>query len=83
MRAQRRRNNVGSYARFPLAEARKTMNLGRLNELETIDPRPLPSCRPDAFTEIEIGSDREVATQKAKVVRTTPDVVVYLDASGR
>lgn len=41
-RAQRRRNNIGNYARFPLAEALKTMNVQRLNELETIDPSPLP-----------------------------------------
>lgn len=39
-RAQRRRNNIGSYARFPLAEALKTMDLQRINELETIDNRP-------------------------------------------
>ena len=82
-RAQKRRNNIGSYARFPLAEAMKTMNIERLNELETIDPRPLPPWRLDPFAEIEIGSDRETAAQKAETTRSTSDVVVYSDASGR
>ncbi|OQD73992.1 hypothetical protein PENANT_c192G05394 [Penicillium antarcticum] len=31
-------NNVGSYASFPLAEALKTMDVGRLNQRETTDP---------------------------------------------
>jgi hypothetical protein len=33
----------------------KTMNADRLNELETIDPRPQPPSRLSAFTEIETG----------------------------
>ncbi|OQE11161.1 hypothetical protein PENFLA_c080G07693 [Penicillium flavigenum] len=83
LRAQKRRNNIGSYARFPLAEAIKTMNIERLNELETIDPRPLPLWRLDPFAEIEIGSDREIAAQKAETTRSTSDVVAYSDASSR
>ncbi|KAI2734250.1 hypothetical protein DTO013E5_10079 [Penicillium roqueforti] len=82
-RAQKRRNNIGSYARFPLAEALKTMDLVRLNELETIDPRPLPPWRPESFAEIEIGSDRETARERAEAVRSTSAIVVYSDASGR
>jgi ribonuclease HI len=82
-RAQKRRNNIGSSSRFPLAEALKTMNLERLNELETIDPSPLPPWRAEPFTEIEIGSDRETATQQAEAARSTSDIVVYSDASGR
>lgn len=82
-RAQKRRNNIGSYARFPLAEALKTMNVDRLNDLETIDPRPLPPWRAEAFTEIEIGPDRETARDRAETVRSTSDIVVYSDASGR
>ena len=80
--AQNRRNNVGSYARFPLAEALKTMDVDRLNELETIDPSPLPPWRADAFSEIELGSDREIARERAGSVRDTSDIVVYSDASG-
>ncbi|KAI2734534.1 hypothetical protein DTO013E5_9920 [Penicillium roqueforti] len=82
-RAQKRRNNIGSYARFPLAEALKTMDLVRLDELETIDPRPLPPWRAEPFTEIEIGSDRESATERAGTVRSMSTIVVYSDASGR
>jgi hypothetical protein len=59
------------------------MNLERLDELETIDPRPLPPWRLEPFAEIEIGSDRETAAQRPKTVRTTSDIVVYSDASGR
>jgi ribonuclease HI len=81
-RAQKRRNNIGSYSRFPLAEALKTMNLDRLNDLETIDPGPLPPWRAAAFTEIEIGADRETARDRAETVRSTSDIVVYSDASG-
>jgi ribonuclease HI len=82
-RAQNRRNNVGSYARFPLAEALKTMEVDRLNELETIDPRPLPPWRPDAFTEIELEHDQETARERAQAAGNKSDIVVYSDASGR
>jgi hypothetical protein len=55
------------------------MNLERLNELETIDPRPLPPWRAESFTEIEIQSDRETARERAENVQTTSDLVVYSD----
>jgi ribonuclease HI len=83
LRAQKRRNNIGTSARFPLAEALKTMDPNRLNELETIDPRPLPPWRADAFTEIEIEPDRDTARQRAEAVRISSDIAVYSDASGR
>lgn len=59
------------------------MNLERLNELETIDPRPLPPWRAESFTEIEIQSDQETARERAENVQTTSDLVVYSDASRR
>ena len=59
------------------------MNLERLDELETIDPRPLPLWRTESFTEIEIGSDRETARERAESVRSKSAIVVYSDASGR
>lgn len=59
-RAQKRRNNIESYSRFPLAQALKTMNLERLQDLEMIHPRLRPLWRTEAFTEIDIGSDREI-----------------------
>jgi hypothetical protein len=67
-RAQKRKNNMGSYAHFPLAEALKSMNVDRLNDLETIDPRPLPPWQVKGFTEIEIGPDREAARERAETV---------------
>jgi ribonuclease HI len=59
------------------------MNVDRLNELETIDPRPLPPWRTNAFTEIELERDREIARERADSVRNTSEIVVYSDASGR
>ncbi|KAI3111219.1 hypothetical protein CBS147330_9922 [Penicillium roqueforti] len=59
------------------------MNPVSLDELETIDPRPLPPWRTESFTEIEIGSDRETARERAKAIRSTPAIVIYSDASGR
>jgi ribonuclease HI len=82
LRAQRRRNNIGSYARFPLAEALKTMSLERLRELEMIDPTPLPPWRTEAFSTIEIEPDREIAIERAETTRSKSDIVVYSDASG-
>lgn len=82
-RAQKRWNNIGSYARFPLAEALKTMNVDRLNELEMIDPRPLPPWRSEAFTEINVEPDRETAKEDAETIGSRSDIVVYSDASGR
>jgi ribonuclease HI len=83
LRAQRRRNNIGTSSRFPMAEALKTMNLERLDELETIDPSPLPPWRTEPFTDIEIGSDRETGVERAEAALSTSDIVVYSDASGR
>jgi hypothetical protein len=48
LRAQRRRNHIGPSARFPLAEALKTLLLERLHELEMIDPTPLLPSPPMA-----------------------------------
>jgi hypothetical protein len=62
-RARKRRNNIGTSSCFPLAEALKTMNLERLDELETIDPSPLPPWRTEHLAEVEIGSDRETAVE--------------------
>ncbi|KAI2750206.1 hypothetical protein DTO006G1_9892 [Penicillium roqueforti] len=59
------------------------MNPVSLDELETIDPRPLPPWRTESFTGIDIGSDRETARERAGAVRSTPTIVIYSDASGR
>ncbi|THC90426.1 hypothetical protein EYZ11_010103 [Aspergillus tanneri] len=81
-RAQRRSQNAGSQASFALAQTMKVMAPGRLNHLETIDPKPLPPWEPDAFVEIYINLDGETAEQEARNLRATPGIVVYSDASG-
>lgn len=48
-RARRRRDNVGSQPRFPLAESMKTMRLEQLDRLETIDPKPMAPWKPPGF----------------------------------
>ncbi|KAI2740892.1 hypothetical protein DTO013E5_8371 [Penicillium roqueforti] len=59
------------------------MDVNRLNELEMIDPRPLPPWRKDAFTEIELEPDRETARDRAVSAKDTSNIVVYSDASRR
>jgi hypothetical protein len=59
------------------------MNLERLDELETIDLCPLPPWLAEPFADIEIGSDRETGAERAEAARSTSDIVVYSDASGR
>ena len=83
LRAQRRRNNVGTSARFPLAEALKTLSLEKLHELEMTDPTPLPPWRTKAFSTIEVEPDREIAMERAEAARSSSDIVVYPNASGR
>ncbi|KAI3014160.1 hypothetical protein CBS147347_11515 [Aspergillus niger] len=83
LRARRRRGNVGSHARFPLAETLKTMNLERLDDLEMIDPAPQPPWRTEAFSKIDIATNREIAMEQAEAARSESDLVVYSDASGR
>jgi hypothetical protein len=48
-----------------------------------INPSPLPPWRVEPFAEIEIGSDWETAVERAETTRSTSDIVVYSDASGR
>lgn len=55
----------------------------RLDELETIDPRPLPLWRTESFMEIEVGSDRETAREWAETARSISAIMVYSDALGR
>ncbi|KAJ5666542.1 uncharacterized protein N7477_008990 [Penicillium maclennaniae] len=66
---------------LPVSARGNSQNYGPA--LETIDPRPLPPWRPDPFTEIKVGLDREIARERAETVRLTSDIVVYSDASGR
>jgi ribonuclease HI len=81
MRAKRRSRNKGTNPRLPLAEAMKTLDLERLNTLETIDPNPQPPWTRSAFEEIDIDVDRERASEKAAVFWSNPSNAVYCDAS--
>jgi hypothetical protein len=83
LRAQKYRNYIIINTHFSLAEALKTMDVGRLNELEMIDPRPLPPWRIEAFAEIKIETNQEIIREKVETIQLTSDIVVYSDASGR
>lgn len=48
-----------------------------------IDPRPLPPWRSEAFVEINVEPDREIARENAETISSRSDIVVYSDASGR
>ncbi|XP_024085694.1 uncharacterized protein LOC106673621 [Cimex lectularius] len=82
-RARRRRDNIGSRPRFPLAESMKTMRLEQLDGLETIDPKPMIPWDPPGFVEIDIEPDRERAKDKATALQASSNMVVFSDASGQ
>ncbi|KAI2955344.1 hypothetical protein CBS147323_9585 [Aspergillus niger] len=71
-------------ARFPLAETMRTMDLKRLQTLETIDPRPLAPWRAQPFVEVDIEPDREKAQARALVrQKSATSITVFSDASGK
>ena len=80
-RARRRSQNIKTSPVFPLAEVLKTMDLGRLSAIETIDPRPLAPWIPPTFEEIEIDPDRDRASDKAAALAIESNTVIYSDAS--
>jgi ribonuclease HI len=82
-RAKIRSNHVKTRSHFPLAEALKTMDLTRLQALETIDPRPQPPWRTPAFSEIEIEPDHDKAKEKALTRQKAAGITVFSDASGQ
>lgn len=80
-RARKRSRLLGSSPRFPLAEVMKTMDLDRLNALETIHPRPLKPWDTPTFEEIKIHPDRDAAIEDATALLTSSRTVVYSDSS--
>jgi hypothetical protein len=50
-------NRQGTQPRFPLAETSRTVNIGDLESLETIDPTPLPPWHESESIEITIDLD--------------------------
>ncbi|BAE66183.1 unnamed protein product [Aspergillus oryzae RIB40] len=83
VRAIARSSHIGSGQRFPLAETMRTMDLNRLQALETIDPTPLAPWRTQPFTEIEIEPDREKAKANASARQAMTGATVFSDASGQ
>ncbi|KAI3059584.1 hypothetical protein CBS147353_10522 [Aspergillus niger] len=83
-RAMERSTHIYNMARFPIAETMRTMDLRRLQALETIDPRPLTPWRAQTFTGIEIEPDREKAQAQALGKQASGQgIVVFSDASGK
>ena len=82
-RAKLRSTHTATSHRFPLAETLKTMDLGRLQALETIDPKPQPPWQRPVFMEIDIDPDREKAQEKSLIRQAAPGISVYSDASGQ
>ncbi|KAI2937980.1 hypothetical protein CBS147321_7510 [Aspergillus niger] len=83
-RAMERSTHVYTMARFPLAETMRTMDLKRLQNLETIDPRPQAPWRVQSFADIEIEPDREKAQAQALAKQTSGrGIAVFSDASGK
>ena len=66
-----------------MAELLRTMDLRRLQALETIDQKPLAPWRAQPFTEIEIEPDREKAQANALAQQSTTSIAVFSDASGK
>ncbi|RMJ24297.1 Pfam:RnaseH [Aspergillus sp. HF37] len=69
-------------ARFPVLYWIRFYEINDVYHKE-FDPRPLPPWQAEPFTEIEIEPDRETARTRAETVRSTSDIIVYSDASGR
>jgi hypothetical protein len=82
-RGQRRSRNIGLAPRFPLAQAMKTMDLGRLKALEKIDPCPQAPWEPPVFKEIEIKTDQDRAIKNASALQAAANMIVYSDASAQ
>jgi hypothetical protein len=59
VRAKRRSENIKALPIFPLVETIKTIDLGRLDAIKTIDLRPLVPWALLAFEELRIDSDRD------------------------
>lgn len=66
IQARIRSTYVKASPQFPV-ENKRTMDLARLQSLETIDPRPLTPWGTPAFIGIDIEPDREKPKKKASV----------------
>lgn len=71
------------YNILSLAEALKTTNLERLDELETIDLSPLLYSESSPSADIDTRLDREIAVERAETTQSTSDIINYSDTSRR
>ena len=67
-----------TYAKFPLAEAIKTLDPEATKNLERINPKPLESWRLPVFKAINIKQDIEKATQKIINLINSPEIVIFI-----
>ena len=80
-RNKRRIQLKWKYPKFPLVEVLKAMDSQHIQALESMDPRPLKPWREPISDEIDIGTDREKATEKTEMLIDQPDMVIYTDPS--
>lgn len=59
------------------------MDMEQIQAVEKIDPRPLEPWRQSVFKDINIEIDRDTASQKADMLITTPEAVIYTDTSAK
>lgn len=83
VRAATRSTHTATGPRLPLAETLRTMDLTRLQALETINPTPQPPWRTPVFTEIKIEPDRDKAKDQASARQKASGIAVFSDASGQ
>jgi hypothetical protein len=77
-RTKRRVKRKKNHPKFPLAEAMRTMDINQLEDMETIDPRPLEPWRRPVFDKIDIETDREVAIGKATDLLKSSETVTTI-----
>jgi hypothetical protein len=68
---------------IPWAEAMRTIEIGELEALETIDPRPTEPWSQPVFDRITIEPDKDKALDKVAEIMKTPENVIFTDASAK
>jgi hypothetical protein len=80
-RMERRCVLKGTHAKFPLAEAAKTRDLNRPQELETIDPRPLEPWQEPFIERIDLEGDIEKTVDKIDRLTNSRSRIIYTTAT--
>lgn len=79
----KRRVKVKQGLKFPLAEVMKTLDIGKLEALETIDPRPTAPWLELPLQQVEIIQDRDQALAKAEDLGRDNQATIFTDASAK